>query len=158
MKSARPRPNVPLLGCGPPLRGIVNEAIPHLQSSKHVRAAVCLNDIQRIFLRHQEVGVCCKSVSMLAASKQLASSHLILPGTNSPKLCAILILLERRSRLEGRHSEKSRTSTWKLSVQFSALSLVEFLSISKFKGLSLTLIRDNTSDRYVSSGLDPRFN
>lgn len=38
---------------------------------KHVRVAVCLNDIQRIFLRHQEVGVCCKSVSTVAASKQL---------------------------------------------------------------------------------------
>ena len=57
MKSALPRPNVPLQGCGLHLRGIVNEVIPHLQSSKHVRVAVYLSDIQRIFLQHQEVGV-----------------------------------------------------------------------------------------------------
>lgn len=90
--------------------------------------------------------------------KAVVNSDLILPGTISPKLCTTLILLERRSRLEGRHSEKSRTSTWKLRVQSSARSLVEFLSTSKFKGLSLILIRDNTGDRYISSGLDPPFN
>lgn len=59
----------PLQGCGLPLRGIVNEVIPHLQSSKHVRAAVCLSDIQRVFWRHEEVGIWWKFASMLAASK-----------------------------------------------------------------------------------------
>lgn len=96
---------------------------------------------------------------MLAASKQLVNSDRILPGTGtiSPKLCTILILSERRSRLEGRHSEKARTCTRKLRVQSSALSLVELLSTSKFKGLALILARDNIGDRNISSGLDPPF-
>lgn len=97
---------------------------------------------------------------MLAASKQLVNRDHILPGTGtiSPKLCTNLILLERRARLEGRHSEKSRTRTWKLRVQSSALSLVASLSTSKFKGLSLVSARDNTGDRYISDGLNPPFN
>lgn len=107
MKSALPRPNVLLRGCGLPPRGIVNEVIAHLQASKCVRVAVCLHGIQRAVLKHQKVGVWCPRWQQQSpVGRQWP--HVNRDRDNFPKLYCIPVLCYQPRR----HSKRNRN--WEL--------------------------------------------